>query len=113
MLIHTDPSSQGNMTRIGACITKLMEGENKLIKDMFNTKDGKNRVPCSQLDGHSGRLAQPVPLLSAPLEQQSLTGLEGTGTSIPVVRHVEMFLSVTDRTVKKKSAKKRKLESHV
>lgn len=108
VLIHTDPSSQGNMTRIGACITnKLMEGENKIIKDMFNTKDGKNRVPCSQLDGHSGRLAQPTSLLRAPPEQQSLTGLEGAGTSILVVRHVEMLLSVTDRTVKKKKPAKK------
>lgn len=43
LLIHTDPSSQGNMTRIGACVTnQLIEGENKIIKGMFNTKDGKN-----------------------------------------------------------------------
>lgn len=109
VLIYTDPSSQGNVTRIGACITnKLMEGENKIIKDTFNTKDGKNRVPCSQLDGHSGRLAQPTPLLKATPEQQSLTGLEGTGTSIPVLRHVEVLLSVTDRTVRRKKNQQRK-----
>lgn len=71
VLIQTDPSSQGNVTRIGACVTNQpMEGENKIIKDMFNTKDGKNRVSCSQLDGHSGRLAQPTPVLWHPLSSR-------------------------------------------